>query len=149
MSKDLDDFQDSFSVFVIEIWKCWVADPASRKNPVMLAIFWKWDIVLEGGCWKRWKFQNLNMKFRIKTKLYCLRANCASLVAFCDKMSGSAHEWNKRDGISIDLSNTSEIISCSILVAKLGRYGLDGWTWRSVINWLNLRAQRKLTNGSV
>lgn len=33
MSKDLDDFQDSFWVLVTEIWKCWVADPVPRTKP--------------------------------------------------------------------------------------------------------------------
>lgn len=33
MSKDLDDFQDSFWVLVTEILKWWVADAASRIKP--------------------------------------------------------------------------------------------------------------------
>lgn len=67
------------------------------------------------------------IKYEIQNKnqMIFFRANCASLVAFCDV---SVHEGNKMDGISHDLSNISEIISCSILIAKLERYGLDGLT---------------------
>lgn len=41
------------------------------------------------------------------------------LVWLPSAMSGSVHEGNKMDGISHDLSNISEIISCSILIVKL------------------------------
>ena len=40
-------------------------------------------------------------------------------------------------------------VFCSILVAKLGRYGLDGWTASWGKNWLDHQVQRRVVKGSI
>lgn len=53
------------------------------------------------------------------------------LIAFCDEMIGFVDK-----GRIVDVVWTFDIVSHSILVAKLVRYGLDNWTVNCVENYL-------------
>jgi len=51
-------------------------------------------------------------------------------TAFCDKMAGSVNERKAVSVIYLYFNKAFDIISHSILVSKLGCYGLDVWTTR-------------------
>ncbi|CAM5091672.1 unnamed protein product [Eretmochelys imbricata] len=53
------------------------------------------------------------------------------------------------DVLFLDFSKAFNMVSHSILVNKLKKYGLDGCTTRWVESWLDCRAQRVVINGSM
>ncbi|CAM5099897.1 unnamed protein product [Eretmochelys imbricata] len=72
-----------------------------------------------------------------------------NLIAFYDKITGSVDEGKAVDVLFLDFSKTFDMVSHSILVSKLKKYGLDEWTIRWIESWLDCRAQRVVINGSM
>ncbi|CAM4569227.1 unnamed protein product [Caretta caretta] len=72
-----------------------------------------------------------------------------NLVAFYDEITGSVDERKAVDVLFLDFSKAFDMVSHSILVSKLKKYGLDGCTTRCVESWLDCWAQRVVINGSM
>ncbi|CAM4502552.1 unnamed protein product [Lepidochelys kempii] len=71
------------------------------------------------------------------------------LIAFYDEITGSVDEWKAADVLFLAFSKAFDMVSHSILVSKLKKYGLDEWTIRWVESWLDHQAQRVVINGSM
>jgi len=77
------------------------------------------------------------------------RKSClTNLIAFYDGMSGWVDEGRAVDVVYLDFSKAFEPVSCNILIGKLRKCGLDGWTARWIENWLNGRAHRVVISGA-
>ncbi|CAM5173131.1 unnamed protein product [Eretmochelys imbricata] len=72
-----------------------------------------------------------------------------NLIAFYDEITGSVDEGKAVDVLFLDISKAFDTVSHSILASKLKKYGLDEWTIRWIVSWLNCRAQRVVINGSM
>ncbi|CAM5103254.1 unnamed protein product [Eretmochelys imbricata] len=72
-----------------------------------------------------------------------------NLIAFYDEITGSVDEEKAVDVLFLDFSKVFDMVSHSILVSKLKKYGLDGCTTRWVESWLDCRAQWVVINGSM
>ncbi|CAM5078437.1 unnamed protein product [Natator depressus] len=72
-----------------------------------------------------------------------------NLIAFYDEITGSVDEGKAVDVLFLEFSKTFDTVSHSILASKLKKYGLDEWTIRWIESWLDCRAQRVVTNGSM
>ncbi|CAM5076581.1 unnamed protein product [Eretmochelys imbricata] len=77
------------------------------------------------------------------------RSCLTNLIAFYDEITGTVDEGKAVDVLFLDFSKAFDTVSHSILVSKLKKYGLDGCTTRWVESWLDCRAQRVVTNGSM
>ncbi|CAM5087257.1 unnamed protein product [Natator depressus] len=72
-----------------------------------------------------------------------------NLIAFYDEITGSVDEGKAVDVLFLDFSKAFDTVSHSILVSKLKKYGLNGYTTRWVGSWLDCRAQQVVINGSM
>ncbi|CAM5168126.1 unnamed protein product [Eretmochelys imbricata] len=72
-----------------------------------------------------------------------------NLIAFYDEITGSVDEGKAVDVLFLDFSKAFDMVSHSILVSKLKKYGLDEWTIRWIESWLDCRAQWVVINGSM
>ncbi|CAM5079970.1 unnamed protein product [Eretmochelys imbricata] len=72
-----------------------------------------------------------------------------NLIAFYQEITGSVDMGKVAEVIYLDFSKAFDMVSHSILVSKLKKYGLDEWTIRWIEIWLDCRAQRVVINGSM
>ncbi|CAM5111223.1 unnamed protein product [Natator depressus] len=77
------------------------------------------------------------------------RSCLTNLITFYDEITGSVDEGKAVDVLFLDFSKAFDMVSHSILVSKLKKYGLDEWTIRWIESWLDCRAQRVVINGSM
>ncbi|CAM5081664.1 unnamed protein product [Natator depressus] len=77
------------------------------------------------------------------------RSCLTNLITFYDEITGSVDEGKAVDVLFLDFSKAFDMVSHSILVSKLKKYGLDECTIRWVESWLDCRAQRVVINGSM
>ncbi|CAM4502351.1 unnamed protein product [Lepidochelys kempii] len=71
-----------------------------------------------------------------------------NLIAFYDEITGFVDERKAVD-VFLDFSKAFDMVSHSILVSKLKKYGLDEWTIRRIESWLDCWDQRVVINGSM
>jgi len=69
-------------------------------------------------------------------------------VAFCGGVTTRVEQARATDFISLDYCKAFDMVSHSILLSKLERQGLDGWTVQWVRNWLAGCIQRVVVKGS-
>ncbi|PKU35008.1 rna-directed dna polymerase from mobile element jockey-like [Limosa lapponica baueri] len=95
-------------------------------------------------CWgpQIWK-QYSKWGFYIEGKS-CL----TNLIAFYDGMTGWIDEGRAVDVVYLDFSKAFDMVSHSILIAKLTKCGLEEWTVRWIENWLRDRGQRVVIGGT-
>ncbi|CAM4613949.1 unnamed protein product [Caretta caretta] len=86
-----------------------------------------------------------NSQHGFTTEKSCL----TNLIAFYDEITGSMDEGKAVDMLFLDFRKAFDMVSHSILVSKLKKYGLDRCTTRWVESWLDCRAQRVVINGSM
>jgi len=60
-----------------------------------------------------------------------------NLIAFCDGMTSWEDEGRAADVVYLDFSKALDTVSYNILLGKLRKCGLDGWSMRWIENWLN------------
>ncbi|CAM4578502.1 unnamed protein product [Caretta caretta] len=72
-----------------------------------------------------------------------------NLIDFYDEITGCVDEGKAVDVFFLDFSKAFDMVSHSILVSKLKKYGLDEWTIRWIESWLDCPAQRVVINGSM
>jgi len=70
------------------------------------------------------------------------------LVAFCDGVTTRVEQARATDLTYLDYCKVFDVVSHSILLSKLERQGLDGWTVLWVRNWLAGCIQRVVVKGS-
>jgi len=71
-----------------------------------------------------------------------------NLIAFYDDMTGWVDEGRAVDVVCLNFSKVFDTVSHNILIGKLRKCGLDGWTMRWTENWLNGRAQRVVVSST-
>ena len=70
-----------------------------------------------------------------------------NLITFYNKIASSVDMGIAVDVVYLDFSKAFDAVSHSLLLDKLARYRLDGWSARWVGNWLTGRPQRVVING--
>jgi len=71
-----------------------------------------------------------------------------NLIAFYDGMTGWVDEGTAVDVVYLDFSKAFDMVLHNILLGKLKKCGLDGWSVRWIENWLNGRTQRVVISGA-
>jgi len=71
-----------------------------------------------------------------------------NLIVFYEGMSGSVDEGRAVDVVYLNFIKAFNIVSHNILLVKLRKCGLEGWTVRWIENWLNGRTQRIVIIGA-
>jgi len=71
-----------------------------------------------------------------------------NLITFYEDIAGWIDDGKAVDMVYLDFSKAFDIISHSILTAKLRKCGLDDWVVRWTVNWLKGRSQRVVVNGT-
>jgi len=71
-----------------------------------------------------------------------------NLIAFYDGMTGWVDEGRAADVVYLNFRKPLDTVSHNILIGKLRKCGLDGWTVRWIENWLNGRTQRVVISGA-
>ncbi|KAK4811368.1 hypothetical protein QYF61_027597 [Mycteria americana] len=69
-----------------------------------------------------------------------------NLITFCNKITSSVEVRRVVDVVYLDFSKAFNALSHSLLLDKLARYRLDGWSARWVGNWLTGGTQRVVIN---
>jgi len=76
-------------------------------------------------------------------------SSLTNLIAFYDSINGWIDEGREVEVVYLDFSKTFDTVSHNILIGKLRKCGLDGWTLRWIENWLNSRTQRVWLSSAV
>lgn len=72
-----------------------------------------------------------------------------NLIAFYDIMTGWVDGRRAVDVLYLDFSKAFDTVSHSILVMKLGKYGIDEQKVRWIDNWMTGRAQSTVISSAV
>jgi len=70
------------------------------------------------------------------------------MIVFYDGMTSWVDEGRAVDVFYLDFSKAFGTVSHHILIGKLRKCGLDEWTVRWIVNWLNGRALRVFLSGA-
>jgi len=71
-----------------------------------------------------------------------MKSCLTNLTAFYNGMIHWVDEGRAMDVVYLDFSKAFDTVSHDILLGKLRKCGLDGWSVRWIENWLNGRTQR-------
>jgi len=87
----------------------------------------------------KWRKRRLSGVVNVFTKEESCLAN---LIAFYNGMTGWVDEGRTVDVVYLDFSKAFDTVSHNLLIVKIRKCGLYGWTVGWIEKWLNGRAQR-------